>query len=325
MASSVVLIQGTEEFLVLRRIRDISQDHREKDYEVRHFDAAVPSEVSEMKSSTGMALFGAPTKVLAVVENPHKLDIDWVSDLATNPNEHFSVILHVKGNLAKNTRLYKSVAADLKKRGLVLTIDQPAKHKLEDHAVHFLQQETAKEHGKVLKEPLARAIVKRAGTDLGVLSFEAWKLSILESEQEVSVDTVRGSVSTLAKVEIKALIDAITTRQVKKVVRVMGRMRETWTSDPTMAICGMLTPVLLRWAKALSFEKMDIPPKGAAEIMGTNAWYWENIVLAEARKIGFRRIRKMIGTIAKTQKATRFGQLSPWIILETGFISALEN
>lgn len=325
MASSVVLIQGTEEFLVQRRIRDLARDHQEKGYEVRYYDASVPSEVTEMESSTSVSLFGGSTKVLAVVSNPHKLDVDWVADLAENVNESFSAILHVKGTLAKNTRLYKQVGADLLKRGLVLQIDQPANHKLEEHAVSFLQNEVTSEHGKFLPEDLATAVVRRAGTDLGVLSFEAWKLSMLEPEQKVSVDTVRGAVSTLAKVEIKSLIDAITTRNPAKVIRVMDRMRETWNSDPTMAICGLLTPVLFRWAKALAFEQMEIPPKGAAEIMGANAWYWENIILGEARKIGIRRIRKMIFTLAETQKAVRSGQLSPWIILETGFVSALEN
>lgn len=325
MASSVVLIQGTEEFLVLRRIRDIARDHQERGYEVRHFDGSDPSQVSEMESVTGVSLFGAPAKVLAVVSNPHKLDIDWVEDLSENPKEDFSAILHVKGTLAKSTRLYKKVGASLKKRGLVLTLDQPAKHKIEDYAISFLQNELATEHGKRIEESLAKAIVRRAGSDLGVLSFEAWKLAQLEETDKVSIETVRGAVSTLAKVEINSLIDAIKTRKAERVLKVMERMRETWNTDPTMAICGMLTPVLFRWAKALAFQKMDIPPNGAAEIMGANPWYWENIVLSEARKIGFRRIRKMISTISETQKATRSGRLSPWIILETGFISALEK
>ena len=325
MASSVVLIQGTEEFLVLRRIRDLTRDHQERGYEVQYYDASEPDQVSEMRSSSGMGLLGSPQKTLAVVQNPHKLDVEWVSDLANHPDDYFSMILHVKGSLAKNTKLYKSVVSDLESRGLVLQIDQPDKYKLEGYAVQFLQQELSTMYGKVIDEALSKAVVRRAGTDLGVLSFEAWKISMLETESKVSIDTVRDTVSTLSRVEIDSLINAITTRNPGKVLKTLERMKSTWSSDPTMAICGMLTPVLLKWAKALSFEQMDISPKGAAEIMKVNAWYWENIVLVEARKIGLGRVEKMVNVISETQKAVRSGQLSPWILLETGFVSALKD
>lgn len=325
MASSLVLIQGTEEFLVLRKIRDLVRDHESQGYEIRTYDASLDEDASALMSSTGFSLFGGREKIVGVVQNPHKLDMEWILDLLQNPNPDLAVILHVSGTLAKNTRLYKQVYPALKSKGLALQLDQPPQYKLEEYAVNFLQSEMTSRHHKFLDERLARSIVSRAGTDLGVLSFEAWKLSLLETEEIVSVDSVRGSVSTLARVEIGDLIESLTYNDVSKVMKVLLRMKQTWSSDPTMAICGMLTPTMFRWAKALSLEGSGIPPSEAAEILSVNPWFWEHVVLPDARKLGISKIRNLLELISEIQFSVRNGTLSPWILLETGLIRIVES
>lgn len=172
--------------------------------------------------------------------------------------------------------------------------------------------------GRKIDYKLAKAVVGVAGSDMGLLAFEAMKL-VYVSEQEVGVSHIRAVTSKLAAPDGDALVSYILRREAKNVVSIMDRLEQNSSSDPTMGITlGILQPRFLQWWYALRAGSVD----AAAEVLGIHKWVVENKVWPQATLMGEKRVGMLLKAVGDAHRSVNQGTRS-WNVLKFGILEAI--
>jgi len=204
---------------------------------------------------------------------------------------------------------------------LVRSFPLPAFYKLEEHASGFCVEE-AKSRGKSLDPSLASALVRKVGTDLGILSFEIQKASLYAADSEkILPEHLRVTIAALVETDGSAISEALAAMNAKALLSEMDRFRKSKGADPTIELCGrVLSPTILRWLQAAHLHASGLSPSAAAGSVGSNPWFWEKIVLPAALRWKVAGCSRLLQVIASAQEATFRGSVSPWNLLESGLI-----
>ena len=196
---------------------------------------------------------------------------------------------------------------------------EPPFYKLEEQAAEFFVKEITS-RGCTIRSALAKSIVQWVGADLGVLAFEAMKMSSFAPNTEINLETIKATLAPLSEIGPDRIIHSLSIMDSKQLLRSMRIYRKHQKYDPTIVLCGkFLSPIFFKWLQASSSPYTS---KKTVEKVGGNFWYWKNKIAPPANTWGVEGIYKLIKAVSDAQTAVHRGSLSPWTILETGLIQA---
>lgn len=315
-SASVLLVGGSDEFNRRRLISKIVATRVSEGWGVTPVDGSSPSPLDSVFSMTMM--FGTPT--LCVISNPEKLPPELISEQLSSPDPNISFLL-----VTDKDKLSGPVFDLVPKKNLkVFTL--PPFYKLDEHASDFVVSEVQSK-GNSIASSLAFSLVRKVGADKGVLSFEVQKVCMLAGPgAEITANHLRETLAALAESDGSVLLEALGTRNAKKLALEFIKYKASRGGDPTIELCGrVLTPALTRWIQAAHLSGIGMSSAAAAGAVGANPWYWENKILPFALQWGVAGCARMIRIVAQSQTLVFRGSVSPFSYLEASLLDLLKD
>lgn len=240
--------------------------------------------------------FASPMRLVEVrdADKLKKADAEALVAYLAAPSET-TVLALVAGKLAKNTRLYKAVAA----LGKAAVIDcTPLKRSELPKTVRSL----AVGHGVTLTEGAARALIDLVGEDTVHLDAELRKIALAHRGNDaVNESEILSLVSRTAEVKPWEFVDAFSARNAKKCLLLLPRMGKT-TSHALIAMCtGRLRELICASALAARGEQHLL-----ARALKQPDWRVKNH-LAWARGFAPGELRRAIIAARDTERAMKSG------------------
>lgn len=312
--TGVFVAGGSDEFQRRRLVSKIVSTRRGEGWNIVPIDGKEKGALDPIFSMSSM--FSANT--LAVVENPEKLNPESILEQLRDPDPKVTLLLVTESDKPSGP-IFDAIP-----KTSVKVFSLPASYKLEEYATSFVVGE-AKERGYVVDPQLAAALVRRVGTDLGVLAFEVQKVSMLLPKGEtVRPEHLRDSLAPLAESDGTAIIEALGSRDASRLSVELVRYKSSRGGDPTIELCGrILTPSLTRWLQAAHLAESGMTAQAAAGVVGSNPWYWEHKVLPYALRWKVAGCARLIGIVANAQTLVFRGGISPFAYLEASLLGIL--
>ena len=291
---------GTQGFLRKRFLKKVLDKHT--DWRVEYGD------LEEAVASQGML----GDQVVVVLPELKERDLPVLKGLRAS--KEVSVVI----NQEEKPKAKKAVAflESLKGNWQDLNISLKS-WEAEKESFAFVDSEIRRLGFQVGNPKISEALVARCGQDLGVLSYEVEKATLLasaEGSKVVTPDIVSRSHAGLVEASVEPLIEALGTKQSRMVAHHLSRIRSTSKADPTMKVCAWLAKPVAKWLRAA-----ELGPDGADE-MGTNEWYYKNKVYPYGSRWGVQGSVGLLGVIATTERALKDGHINAWVELEAGLL-----
>jgi len=319
----LMVICGSSSFLCRRAVQATLKTAKAAGYDCQQCQ---PDNVSESLSGL-MSLFGANPKLLYWVKFSGKFEADILTlQLQAGPNDP-RLLLWYDGEPDARTTFAKTL--DKLPKGTVKKFEAPSDFKAETEAAVFLSNEM-KVHGYPVSAELAQAIVERAGFDYGVLAFEALKLKHLlnaEGAKEVTPLHVRQSLAALGDTTSLQFIDALRSRNPKRISLILTRIRKMAPngSGAVKELVGRTLSTLILTLQAADLHERGKDPKEAAVLVGQNPWYYENKVLPSAKVWGRQKLCELVTHFCKSDRAVMQGAVDPWVAFEIGILRIVSS
>ena len=336
----VMVVSGGTEFLRLRIIRKIVQTARKNGRRLVTIKAGDESSLRDLFG--GGFLFADAT--VAVVESAvqrkraakKKKDTaaedtsGWSEEALALVLEHVRdgdssdiiLVIHHEGEAGPNT-FAGQVAAVLPnpKKEHLITATHPW-WKERDVAVAFLKSEM-KDRGKSISEELAEQVIRKVGTELGFISFEAQKFSMcldVDQRTEVTPQDAASLMASLGGEDWEALKSALGARNTKLLVRSWNDIRNGPGGDALPKAIGTLTGLIVKWAHAAALHEQGLNPEDAASRAGVHPYQYQNFILPAAIRWGRKPLEKLLRDV--TMIGVRKGHINPWVALESTLVLA---
>ncbi len=205
---------------------------------------------------------------LVIVRDVDRLDaagVDLLTAYARDPAPCTCLVL-VAEKIAKNSRLYKAVAAT----GVVYEYRAPKRGEYPSEVVRLFR-----ERGKRAGLDAARLLVELVGRDLRRLDSEVSKIAAYAGESaEVSADDVRASAAASAEASVFELADAVGARDTAGAVRmVRGLLRE---GEAALGVHAMLARHVRALIGACALAGRGVAPEAMAPNLGMAPWQATN-------------------------------------------------
>lgn len=309
-----LLVAGTDAHRRRAFIRDFVSKCASAGYATQPVDGADRAALQSLFSTVGV-LFPNPT--VAIITRPEKVHPGDVGDHLRETDPVLTLLLVSEEDKPSGGILDGFPPSQIK------TFSLPPFYKLDEYAADYAR-ECAKARGVDLPDALARAMVRRAGNDLGVISYEAEKASRLALALGVKVLEpihLKGTLAPLTELDGSAVVEALGVRNGRLLADELSRYKSSKKGDPTIELCGRtLTPTTFRWLQAATLHSRGWSVTAAAGRVGASPWYWENKVLPVARAWGTGGCREILSVIARSQSAVFGGCIRPWSVLEAGLL-----
>lgn len=317
--SSVIVVAGNDPFLRQRFVREIIRTKSKQGWVVQYADAAVSGEL-ERALVSGMFVVA---ETMIVVSNPSKANLEILKSHAEDKEASKVLVLVNEGKVRKNTKFGKWAASDPSRFKEFLVPDK--EYKLEDYAIAFTRADAKRLKHKI-SETLARAIVRRAGTDLGVLHFELVKAGVvaeLEGSKEILPEHVKGTLARLTEASIIPVSDALGARDAKRLIRALDHVKMTTKNDPVIHLCRFLWASVKWWIGAAWCIDKGMNHKEAATHLGLNPWRYSNFIAPPANRWGYSDLVALGHVLAISERAVLQGRISPWVGLEARLLRSV--
>lgn len=302
----VYLVVGEDELkrtAVLKKLRSRAEEFGDLSFNSDDIDAECAEEGLICTSCNTMP-FASDVR-LVVVRNADKLskcDVDQLVDYLKNPFETTLLALEAV-KLAKNSRLYKAVAA----YGPKAVIDcSPMKRADLPRAVRGM----AVGHGVSLTEGAARALVDLIGENTVHLDSEIQKIALANAGKAlVGEEEVRKLVTRTAEVKPWDFTDAFAARELPKCLLLLQRM-DSVSPHVLISMCvGRLRELMC--AKALSRRGNGNAASiakafGAYSGKGQPEWRFKNHAMC-SRKFSACELRRALSTAQDCEQAMKSG------------------
>jgi len=312
----LLILSGSQTILRLRFIKHMTATQEADGWSVEQVDGADPMAVRDVLDGAGMLV---ASKTLAVVRNPHKVSLEILDKQCLVQDYDTTLLLHIEGEPDGRTKFGKWVKAHKK---VHKGFPKPTEWDAPKVAAVFVVDEV-KAYGMTIRPSLADALIGRVGSDLGMLSFEVEKMSLLATANGTKIieaAEVKGAMAPIAGASVSPIVDALAARNRKRLARALTRFRKRSGADPTMRICGLLRKMVLRWLEAVYLDAL--PPAAAAKELGMNPWYFKNKILPAAKRWGKAGTVKVARGIATSERAVLNGAISPWTLLTATLLDA---
>lgn len=280
---------------VLERLRKRVAEYGDLEFNHDEFDGDRASG-SDIAVACNTLPFASEIRLVEVAraEKLGKQDADVVCAYLAAPNESTVLVLSAE-KLAKNTRLYKAVAAI----GKTAVIDCAPMKRYE--LVRALRS-MAVGHGITMTESAAEMLVSYVGEDTVRLDSELRKLALAHTGSDpVTQREVEGLVARTNEAKPWELVDAFSARDAKSCLRLLPLL----TSASPYALIGMCTNRLRELACAKSLDARGEGGQLAATL-GVPAWRVKNH-LAWARGYSEGELKKAFATARDCERAMKSG------------------
>lgn len=319
----VVVLSGDEEFLLVRELREAISVADEVGRSVEYVDGGDREELSRILSSSGVFF---QDEILVVIENPEKVDPELVIRHHESESTDVVIILYQRGAIKKKSGLSKVVAALPKK--FVARFEKPKPWEQGDRAVRFCVTE-ARKKGVGLGEPLAGAIVKNVGLDLGILSFEVDKLARLaraEGARDVAVEHIRQAIGAFSELGPKPVVEALERRDAKGVAAALANMRRTHAGHlggATLRACAFVSRSATKWLHIAALLGEGARPEEISERTGLHPFVLRKTLLPVAKRWGEGRLTSLLKSLALVERSVRKGHVNSWVQLECALLDSV--
>jgi len=303
------VIYGSSEDWINLRVGMIVEEQRSKGNEVRVVDGKTHTE-QEISTALEHGLFDTDP-LFVVIHNPTKLK--KLASILDSVGTGIEVLV-----VQSNDRLPKALESYQ-----TLKLDEPKyDSEKKEWASKFLM-DIIEKSGYEIKENLALAVVKRVGTDLGVLRWEAKKymMCVEQGKKEITPQIVSGCISELSEIQGTELVEAVAMGDMKHFLKICTRIETTSSTDQTMSVCnGLLLYNLVQWIDVgLRLESKQTATR-IAEDLGKNPWFIENMIIPKVKRIGVKRIRQLLRHLYWCEDNVRNGGREPWVKFKAGVV-----
>ncbi len=316
-APPVVMISGSEAFLRDRHVRRARLSASASGWDVEEFHSKKNRAISQsLISASGFF----KTKRLVVVKEANKIDVAIVKKQLARKKSLTSLVLVHNGEPPKKGSFVE--LAKLVPQRCQIHFASPKPWEREDFAVEFVRGE-AERSKTPLDDRLARALVSSAGDDLGILSWEVRKASMLAKSRgldEITVEVLKGTASKLSEAGTRQAVDALACRNVPRLVRMLGLIRSTHGSDPTMKMVGFFTYSVLQWMQVAALLEQGKNLKEVANLVRLHEYRIKTQIAPPARKWGYKALFSLYRHLVKSRQNVLHGALDPWTAFEAGLI-----
>lgn len=231
---------------------------------------------------------------LRSVENLAKADSEVLVDYLSDPNP--STILFIEGQkLAKNTRLYKAVAAQGKQAVIDCANPKPKEFP-------SLVRAMAVSHGVTIAPRAAELLISMVGEDTTALDAQLEKIALSRvGTDAISEAEVRALVSQTAEIKPWKFLDAFSARDRKACLACLSKMEST-SSFSLLAMCTK------RLRELICASAMD--KRGCAgelhSVLGLKDWQCKNHI-RWARSFGDQHLRDALCSARDLEQAMKSG------------------
>lgn len=338
----VMVVSGTLEFLRHREIQKAIRGAESSGRRVVLVSAGDGQTLSDVLSSG--FIFTAET--LAIVESatvkkkakkkkaepePDGEDVagGWTEEDLALVLEHskasfseVTLVIHHEGELGPKT--FAGLLAESLPKGRVLDFPAPKPWEQNEYAAKFLLNEL-KRLGKSMEAPLAEAVVRQAGVDLGLLSFEALKISTLldrEGRTDVQQPDLAGLISNFGSDDWNALKEALGTKNASRVVRSLSDLRNGPSGGAIARATAVLLNTVEQWLHAAALLESGVDEEMSAARLNMKLYPFKQNVLPHAKRWGRRSLDELYRGVVEVDGGIRRGHLNPWVELESVLLSA---
>jgi len=312
-AQTVVAITGSQDLLRRRALRTTVMTQEKGGWRIDQVDGSNTGALRNATSAGGG--FFESNRVLVIVSNPEKANLDVLEQHLTEGDPECVLLLYYTKDPKETSKFGKF----LTKLGKAHRhYPAPAKAwQAEELAVKFCVEE-AQRNGKTLETNHAGVIVERAGTDLGVLSFEILKMSMLaeaEGSTVLTAQIIGGGLAPLIEASLKPLTDALAAKNKIKLCKILGRIRKTTKGDPTIQVCRWLGKSALDWLMAINLRDKGVSAEEAAEQLSLNVYFYKNQILPKVRTWTLFEATQLVKALADSERAVLNGHVNPWVCM----------
>lgn len=189
------------------------------------------------------------------------------------------------------------------------------------YSAQFLMRQVS-EGGRSLSKDLSNAVVKRVGTDLGVLRWEALKFCHVGTG-DVQPKEIVNLIAPLAEAENTDLSNALVSGSVRDFLRECDRLESTTSGDSFMKVRGLLSNQLILMLETYVRSKSGESVAQMSREMNLKPYRIENYILPPARRLGLSRIKNLLSLLADCEMSVYRNTLSPWMRFKAGAIALL--
>jgi DNA polymerase III delta subunit len=312
-AQTVVAITGSQDLLRRRALRTTILTQEKGGWRIDQVDGSNTNALRNA-TSVGGGFFDS-NRVLVIVANPEKANLDVLEQHLTEGDPECVLLLDYPKD-PKETSKFGKFLAKLGKSHR--HYPAPAKTwQAEELAVKFCVEE-AQRLGKTLGLDHASIIVDRAGSDLGVLSFEILKMSMLAEAEGTTVLTAQiigGGLAPLIGVSLNPLTDALAAKNKVKLCKILARIKKTTKGDPTIQVCRWLGKSALDWLMAIDLRDKGVSAEEAAEQLSLNVYFYKNQILPKVRTWTLFEATQLVKALADSERAVLNGHINPWVCM----------
>jgi DNA polymerase-3 subunit delta len=272
----VYLIYGSEELLLERaekRLHDRLAAVADLDFNYETFDGGSSSADDVINAANTLPFMSE--RRLVIVRNVDKLDsaaLERLAEYAKDPAPYTCLVL-VATKIAKNTKLYRAVAAT----GVAYEYVAPKRNEYASEVVKLL-----KERGKTIALPVAQLLVDVVGRDLRRLDIETAKLATFAGDADrISAQDVEAVAAASAEATVFELSDAVGERDTAKALRVLRRLLDA--GETPLGIQAMLARHIRALIGARALSARGMAPDAMAPEIGMAPWLARNAVKQASR------------------------------------------
>lgn len=299
---TVMVMYGTDKDMLMVKEQEIKSQKRFEGCDVREIDGK-KNTVQEIRNAFDTGLFDLDP-IMVVVRNPTR--IKKITELLESAP--MDVLVIKEGDMVKSLQSFSKHQ-----------FQKPKAYMQEDDASEFLVEEMRKHYGITLDLRLSQAIIKRVGTDKGMLRFEGLKLAFC-SEGEINPKDIIGVIAPLMERGGVKVKDAILNNDLKAFLSESDRFEKTSKSNPTMDFLNLFFKSLSTWIEILSRSKKQSAEEIGKE-MGLSPYLVRSILLPKVKKLGMKKLKKMMRLIYETESVVLTNGVDPWSKFKLGMIS----
>lgn len=312
----VVMISGTDEYRRRKTLHTFREGMLKDGFQVSRVDGKNYDRLATAVS--GSVLF--ESRELVIVDNPDQVDLDLVLNHYHDPQPGVTIALYYEGTPKRGGTFAK--LAKIIPPSLHLSFSLPPFYKMAEEAARMCVLE-ARERGVQLSDPLAASMVDVVGTNLGMLSWEVYKVSLLleaEGKTEVTSEHLRASLSQIDNVGVGRLNDYVGLASVRKVCRQLRWIEKTHPGDSTMMVVRFMFPSVSQWMVVADLHEKGVPQEDAALALNMNSWFHKRKVLPVAKRWGRKKLFHLLGVLQSAERGVLSGDVSPWLGLCSGLM-----
>lgn len=282
------------------------------------------TETSLVLIESGLRPTKAPKKSKKPAEDTEstweKTVISLLLEHTKEGSNEIAILLHHTDDVVPASMVGKIVTSIPKDRHAAFPA--PKMWDAQKYAIGFFQQEL-KRLGKTMPDPLVEAVIQQVGTELGLLSFDALKISTLldwEGRTEVTKADLVGILTTFGAADWDSLRDALGLRDARRVSQSISRLRNGAAGDMFGKASAYVSRAVIQWLYAASLREAGISDEEASNQVGLHLYPYRKDVLPPAVRWGRKALADLLRAVTKV--AVRKGHASPWVALESVLVLA---